>query len=111
MAPCRRRRCREVHAAQIASDAAAAKIADVTVDKKILSVEGEAARLWNHVIFGTGTCVGMLLGYAKLRMPGDPRKGLYALRDQLNLAIKTVEETHEDSTPTSVDSDHPTPDS
>lgn len=48
----------------------------------------EALRLWNHVLFGTGTCVGMIEGYAALQMPGDPVAGITHLRDRLNAVIQ-----------------------
>jgi len=52
----------------------------------------EALRLWNHVLFGTGTCVGMIEGYAALNMPGDPLAGIKHLRDRLSTVIHIYED-------------------
>lgn len=52
----------------------------------------EALRLWNHILFGTGTCVGMIEGYTALNMPGDPLDGIKHLRDRLTTIINTHEE-------------------
>jgi hypothetical protein len=70
-----------------AAEKAAAKLAGTS-----LTVASEAERLWSHILFGTGTCVGMLQGYADLDMPGDPLPGLRDLRDRLNRIIKHREQ-------------------
>lgn len=72
-----------------------------TLDARVVSVEGEADRLWRHVLFGTGTTVGMIEGYAAIDMPGDPLPQLYVLADRLNQIIKSLEgKRHADSRPT-----------
>ena len=84
------RRCPENQAA-IAADKASAQLKEVKPEPKLLTSKGEAERLWKHVLFGTGTCVGMLCGYTDLEMPGNPLQQLYALRDQLNAIIEVHE--------------------
>jgi len=51
---------------------AADKLAETKIDQRVVCVQGEAERLWRHVMFGTGTCVGMIEGYLNIGMPGDP---------------------------------------
>jgi hypothetical protein len=48
--------------------------------------------LWKHVLFGTGTCISMIEGYAKAKLTGNPLKGLLQLRDRLNRVIALYEE-------------------
>lgn len=60
----------------------AAPPAEVPTEKLTLPEE-HGIKLWSHVLFGTGTCVGMIEGYARQEMPGDPREGIEELRDRL----------------------------
>lgn len=53
---------------------------------------GQSLKLWNHVLFGTGTCIGMIEGYTDLDMPGNPLDGIKHLRDRLNQLIKKHED-------------------
>lgn len=34
--------------------------------------KSEGDRIWRHALYGTGTCIGMIEGYAQMGMPGDP---------------------------------------
>lgn len=52
--------------------------------------QDQGEKLWKHVLFGTGTCINMIEGYAKMQMPGDPLPGLKELRDRLNVIIETL---------------------
>ena len=70
---------------------AAEKLVNGRIDGRLISVEGEADRLWNHVLFGTGTCVGMIEGYVQLKMPGNPLSQLHALVERLVQVIQTLE--------------------
>jgi len=93
---CRSRRCRENEAATNraaarAATKAASQLTAARLDPLVVGVPGESARLWSHVTFGTGTCIGMIEGYLALGMPGDPLPGVTALRDRLNKIIATIE--------------------
>lgn len=94
----RRRRCRncpdESTPGSDASSIAAEKLSSAKIEPRVISVEGEGQRLWNHVLFGTGTCIGMLRGYADLNMPGDPLPQLHELASRLSQVIKTLEGKH-----------------
>lgn len=57
---------------QDATTKIAAKIAGRQLDPNLITRQGESDRLWNHVLFGTATCVGMIEGYAELGLPGNP---------------------------------------
>src|SRR5688572_5371260 len=57
----------------------------------MLPPEDEYIRLWRHVLYGTGTCLGMIEGYTRLNMPGSVLEDLYKLRDQLNSIISVHE--------------------
>jgi len=76
--------------AQDAVKKSSEQLTRATVDPRIVSVDGEAERLWRHVLFGTGTCVGMIAGYVEIDMPGDPLPQLEALANRLSQIIETV---------------------
>lgn len=78
---------------------AAIKVKGSSLDPLLLTMPSEAAKLWHHILFGTGTCVGMIAGYAALGMPGAPMEQLYALREALSDTIRTLENQHEDRSP------------
>lgn len=59
---------------------------------RVLTSEAESQFLWRHVLYGTGTIVGVIHGYATLGLPGDPRDGIKALIDKLTDALKVLEE-------------------
>lgn len=86
----RNRRCRNCpdeptpSLAQEAAKAAVAKVTSASIDHKVITTKGEGQRLWNHVLFGTGTCIGMMQGYAALGMPGDPLPRLRELISMLS---------------------------
>lgn len=61
--------------------------------------ESEGLRLWRHVLFGAGTCIGMIEGYQCLGMPGNPKDDLVVLRDRLHNIITKIEATNEDPVP------------
>lgn len=64
------------------------------LDDNLVSSRSESERLWKHVLFGTGTCIGMIEGYTALNLPGDPRAGLKKLRDRINTLITKHEAKH-----------------
>ena len=103
----RRRRCRNcpdeqqpLSAAQSIADKAAAKVTSSVIDRNVITTEGEGQKLWNHVLFGTGTCIGMMQGYANLGMPGDPLPQLRDMNSMLTEIIKQVEKQNADRNPT-----------
>jgi hypothetical protein len=53
----------------------------------VLTSEAESTRLWKHVLYGAGTIAGVIHGYAKLGLPGDPREGIQSIIDVLNDAL------------------------
>ena len=53
----------------------------------VITSTEEGQNLWNHILFGTGSCVGMIEGYQKMGLPGDPLPSLIDLRDRLNAVI------------------------
>lgn len=53
---------------------------------RVLTSKDESDRLWRHVLYGCGTIVGLIKGYAALGLPGDPREGIKSL-------IATLQET------------------
>lgn len=59
---------------------------------QVLTSAGESERLWKHVLYGTGTVVGLIHGYAKAGLPGDPRDGIKALIAVLNDALVALDE-------------------
>lgn len=71
------------------------------LDPVLLTSCSESTRLWKHVTFGTGTCIGMVEGYAELGLPNPPTAEIRKLRDRLDKLIKTLEATH--ATPPSVE--------
>lgn len=54
--------------------------------------DSEALRLWNHILFGTGSCIGMIEGYTTRNLYGDPLEGIKHLRDRLNAVIQIHED-------------------
>lgn len=105
------RRCRNCPDEQTPSVAttvatnAAAKVTSSVIDRKIITTDGAGQKLWNHVLFGTSTCVGMMRGYADLGMPGDPLPQLREiismltdLKDQLE-SNQCGSKSHTASTP------------
>ncbi len=56
-----------------------------------LSTEEEYNKLWNHILYGTKTCIRMLKGYTDLGMPGEPLESLIDLRDELQKLIERHE--------------------
>lgn len=58
---------------------------------QVLTSAAESERLWRHVLFGTGTVAGMILGYAKQGLPGDPREGIKALIATLTDALAALD--------------------
>ena len=65
--------------------------AAVQVPTRVLTSESESNGLWKHVLFGTGTVVGLIKGYAVAGLPGDPRDGIKALIATLNEALMVLE--------------------
>ena len=53
-----------------------------------LQTEAEYKKLWNHILYGTKTCIRMLKGYTDLGMPGEPLESLINLRNTLNEIIE-----------------------
>lgn len=82
-----RKRCR----GRNCPDAPQVKMAAQPTAMLNITSDGEGMRLWKHVLFGTGTCIGMIEGYAALGMPGDPYEALCQLRERLNQVISTYE--------------------
>jgi hypothetical protein len=97
------RNCPETEQPTVAKSVAAAE-ADKTAAKKlsqsIVTSEGEGQKLWNHVLYGTGTCVGMMQGYFSLGMPGDPLPQLQQLIESLTALKDQIEKQHADRHPT-----------
>jgi len=73
----------------VASAKAVAKLKELAPELVTSQAEGE--KLWRHALFGTGTCVGLLSGYAALGMPGDPVPHLQALVSRLTETIELLE--------------------
>jgi len=67
------------------------------LDEALLTRSGESAALWNHILFGTGTCVGMIEGYTRLGLPGNPAPQLRDLIARLEGVAALYESKHEDS--------------
>ena len=59
------------------------KFTGKTLDPNLVTQQTESARLWNHVLFGTGTCVGMIEGYVSMGLPGDPLPQIKLLINRL----------------------------
>ena len=74
-----------------AASKAVGQLAKALLDPRLVSVDGEADRLWKHVLFGTGTCVGMIEGYVNLEMPGNPLPHLHNLAGRLIAIIEMLE--------------------
>lgn len=77
---------------------AVAKYAGKTLDPNLVNRSDESARLWNHVLFGTGTCVGMIEGYVSMGLPGDPLPQIDLLIKRLSAVSKQLEERNADRT-------------
>lgn len=56
--------------------------------------EQQGQYLWSHVVFGTGTCISMIEGYAKHGMPGANANAIHALRDRLNGVLDALKGHH-----------------
>lgn len=65
----------------------------------VITSEGEGQKLWNHVLYGTGTCVGMMQGYFDLGMPGDPLPQIQHLIGMLTTLKDKIEKQHADRNP------------
>lgn len=79
-------------------DRASRKPAKLEVEQpteKLTLPEQQGVKLWSHVLFGTGTCVGMIEGYARQEMPGDPREGISELRDRLSDVLASLNQRAE----------------
>lgn len=94
----KRIKCRRGNCPEKVTSPAQAKAAPTVSVLKITS-EGEGERLWKHVLFGTGTCVGMIEGYAALAMPGNPLEAIVSLRDRLNKLIHKYEALADEDQP------------
>jgi hypothetical protein len=100
----RNRRCRNCPDAQptaekpvqAAAEKITAKLAGKKLDQDLLTRPGESNRLWNHALFGTSTCVGLIEGYALLGLPGDPLPQIAELIRRLAVVAKHYENTNAD---------------
>jgi hypothetical protein len=98
----RSRRCRNCPDAQPAiaqpvQDAVtklAPKLSGKRLDNDLLTRAGESDRLWNHVLFGTATCVGMIEGYVALGLPGNPQPQIVELIRRLSNVVKQLEDNN-----------------
>lgn len=86
--------------AQTVAAGAAAKVTSSVIDPKIITTDGAGQKLWNHVLFGTSTCIGMMRGYAELGMPGDPLPQLRDMISMLTDITQLIEKRNADSNPT-----------
>lgn len=59
---------------------------------RVLTSEGESQYLWRHVLYGAGTIVGLIAGYAKGGLQGEPRDEIKALIATLDDALKALDE-------------------
>jgi hypothetical protein len=73
----------------------ATKIVTEPPSEKLTLSEQQGMKLWSHVLFGTGTCVGMIEGYARQDMPGDPREAITELRDRLSEVLISLQRREE----------------
>jgi hypothetical protein len=97
-----KRRCRNcpdaqpaaVQPVQVAATQIATKLAGKKFDNNLLTRPGESDRLWNHVLFGTATCVGMIEGYVALGLPGNPHPQIVELVQRLVNVAKQIEESN-----------------
>lgn len=92
--PCRGRNCPD-KPAEPAPPQVSHQFSDAKLDQRVVNVENEGVRLWNHVLYGTGTCVGMLAGYTQLNVPGNPLPQLHSLAARLQEIIHQHEKKHE----------------
>jgi hypothetical protein len=68
-----------------------------TAPPRVLAISGESEglRLWNHVLFGTGTCISMIEGYQASHMPGQPQNQIRQLIQRLQRVLQKFEEKDE----------------
>jgi hypothetical protein len=71
----------------------------VILSQRVIDTPTEGLRLWNHVLFGTGTCVDMIQGYADLGMPGDPAPKIRDLIVRLTRVLHQVENKNANPSP------------
>lgn len=84
----RKKFCRNCDSPNVVAKAAK-KAAEQT--PSVISEGTESVRLWRHVLYGTGTCVGMMEGYAALGMEGASVEQIQALIVRLDKLISTVQ--------------------
>lgn len=87
--PRRAKGCRGCKDPQLVASKAIEKA--IAATPKSLVPEEEGAKLWRHVLFGTGTCIGMMHGYAESGMPGVNVEQLQVLIVSLDKIIKRVQ--------------------
>lgn len=92
--PRRARSCRGCKDPEIVATKAIEKA--IAATPKVLVPAEEGARMWRHVLFGTGTCIGMMHGYAEQGMPGVDVEQIQALIVSLDKVAKTVKAKNED---------------
>ena len=73
------------------AQAAIAK-AEAKAPTRVLTSQSESEYLWRHVLFGCGTIVALIKGYAALKLPGNPRDGIKALIATLEEALRILDE-------------------
>lgn len=84
------RNCPDEEAVKPTPNVATNKYADRVLEPRLVTQVSESERLWNHVLFGTGTCIGMIEGYAKLGLPGDPAPQIQQLIQRLQGVLKGI---------------------
>lgn len=70
--------------------------AAVQAATQVLTSPAESERLWKHVLFGAGTVAGMIHGYAKLGLPGEPREGIQAIIATLTDALAVLDDQEQE---------------
>lgn len=73
------------------------KLSGRKLDATLVTRSGESDALWNHVLFGTGTCIGLIEGYARLGLPGNPAPHLREMIARLERVAAAFENMNEDS--------------
>lgn len=63
---------------------------------RVLTSEGESQYLWRHVLYGAGTIVGLIKGYAQNGLQGEPREEIKALIAVLQDALQSLENRQAD---------------